>query len=68
MGIFLKDGSLGQVISTDPTDCFGSFTRSDTVCLKWCAMRLACCIEHDRMEDDYILEDEWQPVDSLIVH
>ncbi|ACL02950.1 hypothetical protein [Desulfatibacillum aliphaticivorans] len=69
MGIFLKDGSLGQVISSDPTDCFGNFNRGDKVCMKWCAMRLACCIEYDRqMEDEYIMEDDLQPMGSMIMN
>ncbi len=68
MANFVKDEILGQIVSADPSDCFGNFNRSDTMCFKWCAMRLACCIEHDRIEEDYILEEEWQPVGSLIVH
>ncbi len=30
-------------------DCFGDFDLSDTICRKFCAMRLRCAIEHKEL-------------------
>ncbi len=67
MAKFLKD-SDNQTVSSDPSDCFGNFSRSNPMCFRLCAMRLACCIERDREEEEFMLEEDWQPMGSLIVH
>lgn len=68
MGMFLKEEFLTDSKMVDFSDCFGAYDRSSPICSKWCAMRLACCIEQDRMDREFSIEEEVELLAPMVIN
>lgn len=50
--------NLYAVITSDePMDCFGDYNKSNSLCSKYCAIRLRCAIEQNNNMRIEILEE-----------
>ncbi len=45
------------VSSIDQVDCFGSFTKSNPLCAKHCALRIRCAIEQEQLLRTELIEE-----------
>lgn len=67
MGTLIKEETFQQPAFMDQSDCFGDYDRTSPICSKWCAVRLSCCIEHDRLDQELGLDDVLQSFISFVV-
>ncbi len=44
-------------VYSDPLDCFGTYNKTNLLCVKHCVMRLRCAIEQDQNMRLELLED-----------
>ena len=61
----MSDNIYAVISSAEHVDCFGSYTQSDPLCSKYCALRIRCAIEQDQNLRTEILDDLVSSEDSL---
>mgnify|MGYP006271350663 CR=1 FL=1 len=53
----MKESSSQTHLLSDHLGCFGDFNREDTICRRFCSLRLRCAIERDQNEQMELLEE-----------
>ncbi len=53
----MKKNLINNMSSDDHLGCFGNFDINDTICKKYCSLRLRCSIELDQNTRLEILND-----------
>ena len=53
----MKKKLINKISFDDHLGCFGNFNINDTICRKYCSLRLRCAIERDQNTRLEILND-----------